>query len=586
MHKIAVITTFPNNAWPIYGKRMLESFVKYWPADVDLCVELDDDLLLQDVQKILRPNDAVAPGWTAEHKAFVERNKGKDDPQDYRKQAVRFCHKVFAIHRAYTAIKEQKEHGEGYPRYLIWLDADVLTTKQVTHDDLLKCLPKEGDAVAYLGRKDWDHSECGWLAFDLEKGGDKIIEAVYSNYLYDKVFSYEQWHDSWIWDRYINSPERTVFTPNGPIVVSAAVVSEHLPTNLTADKPGMEIWQHSPMAAWSTHYKGPVAKQQLAQQPVKQAQQRVPITIQTKNSIPDASIQANIKTNQELITNWIRLCADNDETIVVVSAGPQLIAEDVRKEVEQGRRIVAVKHAVEPLNKAGITPWAVILLDPREHVRNFVEKPDNNIIWIVASQVNPEVTKRLIDAGCTVWGYHAPVGAGEGELIAKQPYAQITGGSATATRGLYVLRHLGFKKFRLYGYDLCYPDKVDMNEKTAEGAPKYLEMSVGLDNPFYNVKKCFWTEPQFIAQFEEINEIIKSNTLDLEAFGEGVIPFIIKAKRTGELRMAELKAKIHGDTLTHYSELLECSKMKKTTFLTKLLRKLPLTRRRTILSKA
>lgn len=554
---IAVITTFPNDSWEIYSKKMLESFVRYWPADVDLCIELDNDLLFHETRKIMRPNDAAAVGWTPDHQAFVERNKGRDDPQDYRKQAVRFCHKVFAIHRAYAAIQEQKAHGEGYPRYLIWMDADVLTTRQVTVDDLKACLPKEGDAVAYLGRKDWDHSECGWLAFDLENGGGDFIESVKNDYVTDNVFNLPQWHDSWIWDQYITPPKMRV-------------------TNLSPNAAGIDAWQASPMAAWSTHYKGPVAKQQLAQQATMQpVQKKVPIVIQTKNSIPDKDIQANIAENQRLLTKWIRACAVTDEAIVVVAAGPMLIAEELREEVKAGRRIVAVKNALKPLQKAGITPWACILLDPRPHVLDFVDNPDKNIIWIVASQVQPEVTKQLLAAGCTVWGYHAPVAAGEGALIAKQAFAQVSGGSATATRGLFVLYHLGFRKMRLYGYDLCYPDKVDLNAKTPEGAPKYLEMSIGLNDPVYSLKRCFWTEPQFVAQFEEINDIIKTNVIQLEAFGDGVIPFILKSKKTADLRTEELRRKIHGENLIHYTELLGCSKTKKTALSTKLLSRLP-----------
>lgn len=532
---IAVVTTFPNNMWDVYAKKALESFVANWPAEIPLMVQIDNDLLFPDVDKILRYQDGIAVGWEDEHKAFVERNKDKDHPTDYRKQAVRFCHKVFAIKRALdAALKQRDADPETAPRYLIWMDADVVTTASVTMEDIKLCLPKEGDAVAYLGRKDWDHSECGWLAFDLENGSESIIHKVVDKYKSDDLFTLEQWHDSWVWDYCMNMPC----------------------TDLTHDKPGTEIWEQSPMAKWSTHYKGPMAKSKLLSEP-KMKNSHGPIQIVTKNSIPHEQICDHIKQNQALIKNWVRLCEATDEEIVVVSAGPMLIAEDVRDDAKAGKRIVAVKHALGPLKQAGITPWACILLDPRPHVLDFVTEADTNVIWFVASQVNPTVTQELLERGCTVWGYHASVGAGEHIITNKQNHAVIGGGSATATRGLYLLQHLGFKNFKLFGYDLCYPDKPDLGAKDNIGQPKYLEISLGMNDPLYSLKRCFWSEPQLFAQFEEMNEILKNGKFNISAVGDGILPFIVKSQKTSNLRNAELKAKIHGTEHPNYRDMLD-----------------------------
>lgn len=531
----AVVTTFPNNCWQVYAEKFVRSFVENWPEDVPLLVQLDDDLLFSDISKLLRPSDAVAVGWSPDHAAFVARNKEKDDPNNYRKQTTRFCHKVFSIYRAYEAAKKQIAiGGEGTPRYLMWLDADVVTSRKVTIDDIKKCLPKEGDAVSYLGRKDWPHSECGFLAFDLQNGGNDFIEAWYALYVSDQVTKLPETHDSWAFD--------AVRKSNGAPSC----------TNLTDGKPGMDIWQHSPLNDFSIHYKGPAAKEQLFTQKTKPMTN---IQIQTKNAIPDEKIREHIEKNQKLIKNWVKQCLPTDEQIVVVSAGPQMYAEDVLEDYKAGKKIVAVKHALDRLKAADIKPWACILLDPRDHVINFVEEPDKDVIWFVASQVDPKVTEKLLLRGCNVWGYHAAVGAGEGELTAKQYQSIISGGSATATRGLYLLKHLGFTKIKLYGYDLCFPDKVDLNALDNLGQPKYLEVSIGWQNPMSNVKKVFYTEPQLLAQFEELNQIINNNIFDLEAVGDGIVPFILKAKKIGDLRQSKLRGKI--DQPTTYQEMLK-----------------------------
>lgn len=537
----AVLTTFPNNMFDVYARQMIQSFVTYWPKEIPLLIELDNDLLAHQISGMLRPQDAIAAGWEPDHQAFVERHKGKDDPSNYRKQPVRFCHKVFALKRALDAAMQQRADDPATaPRYLIWLDADVITTKPVSLDDIKACLPKEGDAVAYLGRKDWDHSECGWLAFDLENGGDLLINSIVYRYTSDMVINFPQQHDSWVFDVTMQSAD----APKS--------------TNLTTTATGMDVWPQSPMDKWSTHHKGPVAKSELAMKMQPQSQRQNTssnVIIQTKNAIPAEEIRAHIEKNQKLIKNWVRPCKKSDEQVIIVSAGPLLIAEDVRKEA--GKKIVAVKHALTPLKKAGITPWACILLDPRPHVADFIQEADPAVIWFVASQVNPEVTLQLLAKGCTVWGYHAAVNAGEEELIRKQEGAIIAGGSATATRGMYLLQQLGFNNMKLYGYDLSMPDKPDLNAKDEQGQPKYFEMSVGMSDPLHNVKRMFWSEPQLIAQFEELNDIIKTGKFELEAEGWGIVPFMIKSKKVADLRRSELRARIAGDNPPTYKELLE-----------------------------
>lgn len=563
MNEIAVVSTFPDHAWDNYARQFLKSFVQYWPQDINLMLELDGPSLDQQVHSILRQQDEVALGWMQEHISFVLRNKAKDDHQNYRKQAVRFCHKVFALKRALDANAESKKNGEPHARYFIWMDADVHTLRPVTMDEIRKCLPKPGDAVAYLGRKDWDHSECGWLAFDLDNKGADIIDAMYEAYRTDAVFNYEQWHDSYIFDRVLETGLKG--------------------TNLTEGKPGMEIWSQSPMAAWSTHFKGPQAKHRLANGNEKvQIPQRTMggsnVMIQTKNAIPHEEICNNIRMNQRLITKWIAPCTPTDEEVVIVSAGPQMVAEDVLPEYEAGKKIVAVKHALQPLKDAGIKPWATILLDPRPHVADFVKEADPDILWFVASQVDPKVTEILLERGCTIWGYHAAVGAGEHDIIAKQGHAVVIGGSATATRGMYVLGALGFKNFNLYGYDLCYPDKVDLHAVDDKGQPKYFEISVGINSPVYPLKKVYWTEPQLIAQYEELQAIIAQGRFNLKANGQGIAPFIIRAKELVDLRTRRLQGKMPQPV--HYEKLLRWNSSRKTPLSTKLRRLLPQTLRR------
>lgn len=562
----SVVTTFGNDHWNVYGKKFLEGIKQFWPKEIALLVMLDDDTLAREVEQYLRPTDALIINEHEEHKKFREQHRDKEHPTDYRKQAIRFSHKVWALKMASDMWKQQP----GKCRYLIWLDADVIINRAVTKEDIAKCLPEEGSFVSYLGRKDWDHSECGWLAFDLEAkyGTTKsVINRIYDYYIPDllmrnalgsePVFAEQQWHDSWIFDRVLK-----IASSEGPFGIPGFKA-----TNLTEGKPGMDIWQHSPMADWSRHYKGPLGKQDLArnkpEKPMKQEYQNIPsgpksnIKIQTKNSIPDEVIRAQIMENLTLIDKWIVPCKATDEEIVVVSAGPEMVAEDLQAEVEAGRKIVAVKHALDRLKEAGIKPWACILLDPRPHVADFVKDPDKDVIWFVASQVHPSVTRKLVEKGCNVWGYHAAVGAGEGPLCEKQFGAIVSGGTATATRGLFMLDRLGFRNFRLYGYDLSFPDKPDMTSRDNLNQPTYFDFTVTAGGAAFMNKKFFWTKPELIAQFEEINQIMAMKTdWNIKAFGYGMVPFLYRTKEVNDLRLSSKMYKLTGGKPVSYEEML------------------------------
>src|SRR5262245_48299481 len=133
MSPLAVCTTFPNDAWPVYARLALETFDRLWPDDVQLCVYLDDDALADACAAVLegrRGSSHVIVGKGAAHDAFLARNATRDAGADFRFQACRFSHKVASLKALMDALDTATEK----PAHLLWLDADVITTAPVTHD--------------------------------------------------------------------------------------------------------------------------------------------------------------------------------------------------------------------------------------------------------------------------------------------------------------------------------------------------------------------------------------------------------------------------------------------------------------------
>ena len=139
------ITTFSKDGWEEYGKEFLDSYVKFWDFKIHVYWEGKD-------HPDGYPKDKVC--WhdlskDTDRRSFLE-NYADKTSKDYRFNATRFCHKVYA----FTDPKRKAKQGT---EYWIWLDADVETTAEVSKQFLDSVCPP-GFSGSYLGRKDWQGS--------------------------------------------------------------------------------------------------------------------------------------------------------------------------------------------------------------------------------------------------------------------------------------------------------------------------------------------------------------------------------------------------------------------------------------------
>lgn len=534
MVKFVVVTTFSANQWEEYAHKMVSSFCKYWPEDVPLLVQLDDSLvypgsdrIVDDVKNYLRKVkgtnetfDFISQTFSEEFKKFLTRHENfvPANKNDYRYDYVRFSHKVFAIKAALDFVNVTYKDDDVR---LIWLDSDVITKKEVLKDSL-ELWTQAGFNT--LLRKDWSHSECGFMGFRVDDFGNALIDLVYDFYVTDKVISeLSQWHDSYVFD----------------------VVSNRLKSSmslfiqdLSGGASGRDVWGDSWLAPYMEHYKGTRKKEIIEKREIKPMEKKKEsdsivnldkLHIQTMNCMPDESIKEHVSKNLQLIDKWLPACRDNGEEVVICSAGPSLNTDEILPWYRKGVKIIAVKHAMDSLLQAGIVPWACILLDPRSHVSGFVENPHPGVNYFVASMVDPAVTLKLQNN--RIFGFHAYVGAGE-EARVPQGHIFIQGGSATATRGISLLQTLGFGKMHLYGYDCCYYKKPDLKEAKENGKLKFEEVTLEVKSWGNEIKKrTFWTEGQFLAQVNEFRLLSKDKKYDLETYGDGIIPWVHKHDR-------------------------------------------------------
>jgi len=243
MDAVSIVTSMSPEIRKTYGREFLSSYRKHM-QDVPLRVftdgEMDvfdqawDGLLWRDLTEDKEAED------------FKKRFAGKEEPSNYRRQAVKFSRKVFAISNMMETTG-----------WVLWFDADVVFTKKppqafwdiVCGDRDQHWPDQHWPSISYLGRPYFAHSETGFMAFNLREAAVlKMIYDMRSHYIGKNpmIFSLDEWHDSMVFDRCLGRSE--IFNRSKNNIVPNSCKELH-------------VWPHTALSAFSTHNKGPVRKQ-------------------------------------------------------------------------------------------------------------------------------------------------------------------------------------------------------------------------------------------------------------------------------------------------------------------------------------
>lgn len=179
MTKYAVITSVNQEYYDHCGKACIESFGAFWPEDIELYVYNED---MEKPKKKKRVNYIPWSDLT-EFPAFAERTGTGN-------HIVKFAKKAFSIIHALEHIQCDK---------LIWLDADTVTTREITHQFLSLIAPNDTLSTHFNVRHHWPSDtdpnrysiscETGFLIFNKNHPMAGKMAARYKEY-YTKDLGY------------------------------------------------------------------------------------------------------------------------------------------------------------------------------------------------------------------------------------------------------------------------------------------------------------------------------------------------------------------------------------------------------------
>lgn len=219
--------------------------------------------------------------------------------------------------------------------------------------------------------------------------------------------------------------------------------------------------------------------------------------------------------------NWLKMQPSHQKAALIVGGGPSLAETLFYVEGMQKNRctVFATNNAYRYLKDHGVQPDAHVMLDARPQNVEFV--PSDKVPKYYASISDPSV---LEAAGEDLIYWH-PHQSCCHEHIKHHPSAafEIGGGTTVGLRAIVIAYILGYRDFRLFGFDSCYRDTHHAYPQSLNDGEKTVEVHVA--------GKSYRCAPWMVSQAEEFKELIQilvNKGCEISIYGEGLIQSIVQ----------------------------------------------------------
>jgi SAM-dependent methyltransferase len=192
------------------------------------------------------------------------------------------------------------------------------------------------------------------------------------------------------------------------------------------------------------------------------------LPIQNFCNTDDERVYANIRVNARTCRRWLHQQPAHGRVAVIVGSGPSMkesVAEIERWREQQDADIFALNGAAKFLADKRVVVDYQVILDAREESAGLVDQ--RALQHLFCSQVHPQTLARG-GADTILWhlAYEKTEEQFQDDEIDEDyeptgykvwnvpgPYTQIGGGITVGISALFVAYALGYRTFRLYGYD-------------------------------------------------------------------------------------------------------------------------------------
>lgn len=201
-----------------------------------------------------------------------------------------------------------------------------------------------------------------------------------------------------------------------------------------------------------------------------------------------------------------------DDWISICGYGPSL-AESWK---DVSYPLLTVSGAHDFLIERGIIPDFHAECDGRDHKTKHLEKPNREVMYLMATVCNPKMWDQL--DGCEVEYWHCAHGKHVVDWIGKNDSGAtlVAGGSTVGLAAIHIAGILGFRKFRLFGFDGNLRDGVRHSGPHYGPPQKVIKRQAG--------GKSWETTPQMSNACDELLWLMRDEPqLQFEVVGDSLM---------------------------------------------------------------
>lgn len=187
-----VISTFSEDGYNLYGKRMIDTWCRYWPKNYTLRLYVEHELYVDDNRvEIVDIHDVCPQLVDFKNKSYLKAENTLDKKQRNKiLKTVKWCHKVYAMEHA---LQSNYDH-------IIFLDGDTYSKTTVPAGQLESLVGNNLFAVHFEHLQGMPHYETGLIIFNKRHSQIKDLQDnLTSAYDSGEIFKLpKSWDGFWI----------------------------------------------------------------------------------------------------------------------------------------------------------------------------------------------------------------------------------------------------------------------------------------------------------------------------------------------------------------------------------------------------
>ena len=236
-----------------------------------------------------------------------------------------------------------------------------------------------------------------------------------------------------------------------------------------------------------------------------------------QSNTDDATVARNVTSALKRDCPWLEMRPEHKGTAIIVGGGPSL-AETlfyIRGMKLSGGTIFATNGTYRYLKDNSIQPDAHVMLDARPENVFFV--PSDPVPKFYASICSPSVLDRA-GAELTCWHPHVVR-----DLTLDHPSGNtlIGGGTTVGLRAIAIAYVLGYRDFRLFGFDSSYRESHHAYPQPLNDGERTVQVKAA--------GKSFRCAPWMVSQAEEFKEVVSAMVnmgCVVSVYGDGLLPAV------------------------------------------------------------